>query len=391
MTEVTVPSLLRQIDELLASGRITDEEAVAHLVEAYRAVHAAMEDLTPPPKRAPRRRDDGEVEDEPDEPRRRPRRMQVLQPANFGDGVQVNWSGNTPRYELRDTILLGGYRSCLKGLMGTGHLTELYLDNVELRPAEPNGPPDWDGRGTYWAARMYGIKGGMIRNVRVADFFGAGAREKSNEGHGFYLTLSMGDGDMLIYDGCRFENMGGHGIYHTSANQKGREGNASPATGGEVQIINTTVVRDTDQSAARGAYAITLTDAVAAHTIRDCHVSQAITNGYAKYGKLDKSSRALLLAQGQMGALEVHDSRFSAESPSDRSAQVMVEGPPLALFVRTHFDCDVVSVNDPWGDSEGTLKTERLVVKDCTGRAKLFWNGQLVGRFDELDRVEKNL
>jgi len=384
----TYADATRILSELIDSPR-TDAGQDRLLEEAHQLVLEAQEAaLHTPPHRPPPDEDDDE---EP--PRELPPRV-VIPKDTWGDGRQVNWDGKTPKFTLHDAVMLGGYRSCLIGLMGTVHRTEMDIRNVAFRSTEPNGPPSWSGTGALWAERSYGIVGGVTQDVEVVDFFGKGmSRDLTAEGHGFYRTLSPVKGSVLLYKRCMFRNIGGHAIYHTSSAQPGREGNApKPEDGGLVRIEDV-MIEDSDISVKRGAYAISLTDAYARHELRGVTVHH--DGSYARQNTHEPDyyrSRGLLLAEGLMpGGLLVEDSHFHGAQPADRSAQVFIEGPETVVLKGSNFDCNQVSVNDPWGDKPGTLKTKKLVLSECVGTAVLRWNGKELGRVSDVRSGEWTL
>lgn len=372
----------RLIRELIASPR-TNEEVDRWLTRSHMALISAQEaaigqpppdrDRVPPP-------DDGQS---PPPPRRRPPglpRRRIQAPSSYGDGLMVNWDGKTPVFKLEDVVLLGGYRSCLIGLIRTTHKTRLEIENVEFKSAD-------DDVGTYWAGNLYGIEGGYIRDVDVDGLYG----HDLNEGHVFYFTLSLSKGQELLLERVNVNDTGGHFLHFVSSLEKGREGSA-PLPGDEpgTVTVRDCVVHDTDMSPARGAFSLSFSNCAANVAIERCEVMQT-SQRKGQSGFYNANSRGLLLLIGRMGNATVSDSTFVAESPSDRYAQWMVEGPPVATFVRTRMDGQVFAVNHPYGDNADTVKTKRLVLNECRGSAVLEIAGKTIGKLDDMKSGEWEL
>lgn len=346
-----ISALIRETD---------NKRAQALLADAQEKLTLAALALVPEKqrKRIPR---DGD-EEEPEQP---PERV-PLKGANASDAWYVN--GNV---QIRDGILTGGYRSCIMGWQFTKETHTLNLRNVELRqgPGQRGIDPVY---GTAFAIRDYGVAGGLLEGVDCHNFFSS-----KDEGHVTYLDLSVKG--ILEYRNCAFSWTGGHGIYHTHRAGHGPD----PDPDGVVRITDCRLL-NTDIDPGRGAYSISLPDAVVEHVISGCEIVQDAPEGtYLKNGR-PVGCRGLLMAEGRMNTLTLHDTLFRAVGQSDRYAQVWIEGPEAVAFHNCRFDCERVCVNHPYGDNADTIKTKRLTLKDCVGPAELVWNGEVVGTVDSV-------
>jgi len=307
---------------------------------------------------------------DPDELAHSGRRLRVRR-----DGI---YSGR-----LSDTILLGGYRKCSGNSMGAEYHWRPMYRNVVARSEDPNGQPSWNGQGTQWGMRAYGVTGGRFEDCVWRNIFGEGASMRtSGEGHANYLTLSPLPGQRLVYQGCKFENLGGHAMHHTTAwdsphaiNADDRAGNApQPKLGGRVIIRNTTI-HNTNGSPARGSYSLDFQDSWAKHVLRGVTVLEDWSDQGGIYKNDDiVNSRGMLSAKGMMESLEVHRSEFMGVPPVDRTASVSIRGPRTVLLHRSDLDCPLISINYKGHGSSwrgGQPLTEWVNFKDVTGTARV--------------------
>lgn len=297
--------------------------------------------------------------------------------------------GGVHTVELADVRLRPGYRSGLMSTMGdTAARYRLEIADAEIQPLDPNGPAqNWGGTGTLWGGRAYGIHSGTVDNVWIEDWFGdsyANDVFTSREGHGFYFTLSQTPGAVLTFSDLRFENLGGHALHFATAFGD-RAGNApAPQKGGKVVIDHCDFIQ-TDRCQARGAYAVSMYHAHAAVTISNSNIVQ--DQPVSKNGSLSGGlrSRGAIQAEGLQESLRIVNVYVDLASPSDRTAQVWIEGPDFVLIEGSTFNCQEISVNDPYGDGPSTIKTKRFIFRGCEGAARVKWNGQVLGTAGDLN------
>lgn len=290
--------------------------------------------------------------------------------------------------ELTRVRLRPGYRSGLHSSMGdTDTRYKLWLTDSAIHPSSPNGPDqNWKGQGTLWAGRMYGIHSGLISNVQIRDWFGdsyADNEATSREGHGFYFTLSQTPGALLRYEDLTFDTLGGHALHFATAFGD-RVGNAPPPQMGGVVEIDHCDFANTDRCQARGSYAISMKDIHASVIVSNSNIVQdhpVYKNGQPSQYK----SRGGIVAEGVQQSLVLRNNYWGFAAPSDRHAQVWIQGPETVEMIGNTFDCPVVSVNHPYGDNAGTVHTKKLVFRNNKGNARVEWKGQFIGLAHELN------
>ncbi len=295
--------------------------------------------------------------------------------------------------QLHNARIEGGYRSCVKTQDDVDYRWWADFRDLLLTSMDPNPDDDrgFGQNGTQWGMHVFGLAGGRISGVEFEGIIGAGgAIEATNEGHALYNTLSIEEGDRLVYENCHMHNCGGHGLYHVSswghpmAINPARAGGAPLTELGARVVVRKCHIQDVDLSTRRGSFAVYLPDVIADHVFDQVVVISDLTGQYkdADGGWVD--SRGLLGAFGVMGRLVDRGGLWRAAEDCDRPEQFMIRGPRAFIARGSRFEFSQLHINTK-GKSfvPGQPETELVRLQGVTGTAKIFFNGEEVGQLDD--------